>query len=183
MTADPLRLSFVIACAPDHAFDVWTTRFTQWWPSGHSASGDPDTMVTLEPGVGGRIYERTSDGVVIAWGEVTAWEPPRRLGYLWHNCRSSTPGGSASGTTVPRGAAPTQQDGARWCPPSGSRPRRSELASVEKRHFNFDLDRTSARKCGHPDRGAGMAPGRAEHVVQECARAIDDRGLADEPRN
>jgi uncharacterized protein YndB with AHSA1/START domain len=84
VTADPLRLSFVIACAPDHAFDVWTTRFTQWWPSGHSASGDPDTAVTLEPGVGGRIYERTSDGVVIVWGEVTAWDPPHRLGYLWH---------------------------------------------------------------------------------------------------
>ena len=84
MTADPLRLSFVIACAPDHAFDVWTTKFTHWWPSGHSASGDPGTVVTLEPGLGGRIFERTPDGVEIDWGEVTAWEPPRRLGYTWH---------------------------------------------------------------------------------------------------
>ena len=69
---------------------MWTTRFTQWWPSGHSASGDPDTVVTLEPGVGGRIFERTPDGVEIDWGEVTAWEPPRRLGYLWHIGRERT---------------------------------------------------------------------------------------------
>jgi activator of Hsp90 ATPase-like protein len=38
----------------------------------------------LEPHVGGRIFERTETGAEIPWGEVTIWEPPRRLGYLWH---------------------------------------------------------------------------------------------------
>jgi hypothetical protein len=38
----------------------------------------------LEPGIGGRIYERTRSGEVHEWGEVTVWEPPARLGYLWH---------------------------------------------------------------------------------------------------
>jgi hypothetical protein len=38
----------------------------------------------LEPGIGGRIYERTRSGEEHEWGEVTVWEPPARLGYLWH---------------------------------------------------------------------------------------------------
>jgi hypothetical protein len=44
----------------------------------------------LESGVGGRIYERTSDGVEHEWGEVTLWEPPARLSYLWHLGRDRT---------------------------------------------------------------------------------------------
>ena len=77
----PLQLSFDVACPPEHAFAVWTERISTWWPADHSVAGG---AVVLEPGVGGRIYERTDDGMEIAWGEVTVWEPPRRLGYLWH---------------------------------------------------------------------------------------------------
>ena len=81
---DPLRITREIRCSPEHAFDVWTTRLSTWWPKGHSASGDPDTVVTLEPHLGGRIFERTPDGREIDWGEITEWSPPRRLGYRWH---------------------------------------------------------------------------------------------------
>ena len=45
-------------------------------------SGNPDEIV-LEARPGGQIYE-TSAGVKHPWGEVTVWEPPRRLAYLWH---------------------------------------------------------------------------------------------------
>lgn len=83
MMIDPLELAFDIDCPPAHAFEVWTTRFGQWWPRDHSVSGDP-TAVVLEPRVGGRIYERVADGTEIDWGEVTAWEPPVRLAYVWH---------------------------------------------------------------------------------------------------
>src|SRR5262249_43002769 len=41
-------------------------------------------IVTFEPRPGGRIYERTPGGREHDWGEVLAWEPPRRLVYLWH---------------------------------------------------------------------------------------------------
>ena len=38
----------------------------------------------LRAAPGGRIYERTSEGLEYEWGEVLAWEPPHRLAYLWH---------------------------------------------------------------------------------------------------
>lgn len=87
---DPLRLTYEVACGPAHAFDVWTNRFSIWWPKGHSVSGHPDTEVVFEPRLGGRIFERSPDGTEIEWGEVTAWDPPRRLGYLWHIRRDRT---------------------------------------------------------------------------------------------
>ncbi|HEY7947054.1 MAG TPA: SRPBCC domain-containing protein, partial [Acidimicrobiales bacterium] len=74
-------------CPAEHAFETWVTRFSSWWPKGHSVSGNPDTTVVLEPGVGGRIFERTPAGTEIDWGEITHWDPPRRLGYLWHISR------------------------------------------------------------------------------------------------
>jgi uncharacterized protein YndB with AHSA1/START domain len=63
---------------------VWTRRFDAWWPPDHTATGRADARAVLEPRAGGRIYERTSDGIEHDWGEVTVWEPPHRLGYLWH---------------------------------------------------------------------------------------------------
>lgn len=84
MTTEPLELVFTVACSPEHAFEVWANRTSLWWPHGHSVSGDRDLTVTIEPRAGGRIYERTPEGVEHEWGEVLTWEPPRRLVYLWH---------------------------------------------------------------------------------------------------
>jgi hypothetical protein len=80
---EPLRVAFTVHCPAAHAFGAWAEDFGSWWPRGHSVSGDPAAVV-LEPRLGGRIFERTSSGAEIAWGEVTVWEPPRRLGYVWH---------------------------------------------------------------------------------------------------
>lgn len=92
---DPLRIAFDVACPVEHAFSTWTTRMSTWWPNHHTVSGDPGTDVVLEPGVGGRIYEQTTDGVEHVWGVITIWEPPTRLGYRWHLGR-----GAAEATDV-----------------------------------------------------------------------------------
>jgi hypothetical protein len=77
-------MRFTVDCPAAHAFTVWTARISAWWPADHTVGGVPGLEVVLEPGVGGRIFERSPDGVEQDWGEVTVWEPPRRLGYLWH---------------------------------------------------------------------------------------------------
>jgi uncharacterized protein YndB with AHSA1/START domain len=81
---DPIRLAFDVACPPDHAFAVWTADIDRWWPADHTVTGTADLTVILEPRAGGRIFERTPAGIEHDWGEVTIWEPPSRLGYLWH---------------------------------------------------------------------------------------------------
>ena len=80
----PLRISFEVACPAEHAFAVWTSRIGTWWPPDHTVSGEADLTVVLEGVVGGRIFERTSEGVEHDWGTVTIWEPPTTLGYSWH---------------------------------------------------------------------------------------------------
>jgi uncharacterized protein YndB with AHSA1/START domain len=77
-------MSFDVNCTPEHAFAVWTASIGTWWPADHTVTGEAGLTVVLQPGVGGRIYERTSDGTEHDWGEVTAWDPPARLVYLWH---------------------------------------------------------------------------------------------------
>jgi uncharacterized protein YndB with AHSA1/START domain len=83
----PLRISFDVACGADQAFELWTSRIGTWWPRDHTVSGEKATVI-LEAGVGGRILERTADGVEHEWGKVKRWEPPTRLGYTWYLGRS-----------------------------------------------------------------------------------------------
>jgi uncharacterized protein YndB with AHSA1/START domain len=92
--SDVLTLAFDVDCSVEHAFEVWTSRIGSWWPPDHTMTG-PEATVVLESGVGGRIYERGADGLEHDWGEVTVWEPPARLSYLWH-----IGGGRADATDV-----------------------------------------------------------------------------------
>jgi hypothetical protein len=81
---EPLKFSFVVECGVEHAFTTWTSRTSSWWPISHTVTSEPGLQVVFEGRPGGRIYERTPAGLEIEWGEITVWEPPHRLGYLWH---------------------------------------------------------------------------------------------------
>ena len=81
---EPIEIQFEVACSPEHAFDTWANKTSAWWPRSHSITSATGLMVTIEPRVGGRIFERTPQGAEHDWGEVLAWEPPNRLAYLWH---------------------------------------------------------------------------------------------------
>jgi uncharacterized protein YndB with AHSA1/START domain len=105
MGIEPLRMAFTVDCPAARAFTVWTERISAWWPADHTVSGATGLDVVLEPGVGGRIFERTPEGVEHDWGEVTVWEPPRRLGYLWHLRRDRADATEVEITFTERGGA------------------------------------------------------------------------------
>jgi hypothetical protein len=81
---EPLRIAFDVRCPREHAFRIWTTRLSTWWPADHTVSGEPGADIVLESRVGGRIFERTAAGEVHEWGEIVVWDPPHRFGYLWY---------------------------------------------------------------------------------------------------
>jgi uncharacterized protein YndB with AHSA1/START domain len=105
---EPIRLSFEVDCPVDHAFEVWTERIAQWWPRDHTVSAADDLEVVLEGRAGGRIFERRSSGLEHDWGEVTAWDPPNRLGYTWHINRDRSDATDVEIRFLPHGDAATR---------------------------------------------------------------------------
>lgn len=76
--------SIIVGLVVERVFQIWTEQIRAWWPTGHSLSGDPRTQVFIEGKVGGRFYERASNGTEYDWGAVTVWEPPHRLAFTWY---------------------------------------------------------------------------------------------------
>jgi uncharacterized protein YndB with AHSA1/START domain len=84
MTIEPIHQTVTVQCGLDRAFDVFTTRMGDWWPvRGHSMGEDQIESIVIEGRVGGRIWERWRNGEEASWGEVTVWDPPRRLALAW----------------------------------------------------------------------------------------------------
>lgn len=105
---EPIELSFDVRAPADHAFAVWTRDLGRWWPIDHTATGEDGLTITLEPRVGGRIFERTRDGRESDWGEIVVWEPPRRFVYRWFLRRTA-----AEATEVEIRFVPTAGDATR----------------------------------------------------------------------
>ena len=75
--------SVTVSATLDHAFRVFTERFTSWWPPGYHIGEVEMAEAVLEPRAGGRWYERGVDGSECDWGTVLAWDPPRRVLLAW----------------------------------------------------------------------------------------------------
>ena len=67
------------SASPEHAFATYTGRIGEWWDARYTANADTLEAVTIEPHVGGRVFATHSDLGKDDWGEVTVWEPGRRL--------------------------------------------------------------------------------------------------------
>lgn len=85
---DPIIKTVIVNAAPEVAFDIFVNRIAKWWPlDGHAVSagkGKPALAVTIEPRVGGAIYETMFDGTRADWGRVEVFEPGQKLSFTWH---------------------------------------------------------------------------------------------------
>ncbi len=91
---EAIHKTLVVNCDPERAFQVFTREIGSWWPLAmHSIGEDKVSEVVFEERVGGRIFERHSDGGEGEWGRVVEWDPPRRFVMSWY------PGGEPADAT------------------------------------------------------------------------------------
>lgn len=87
-TSDVATVTVVVRAEVGLAFQVFSEEIDTWWRTGprfrigRRAVG----RLTFEAGVGGRLFEtyETAAGTKThVSGNVTVWEPPRRLAFEW----------------------------------------------------------------------------------------------------
>jgi Activator of Hsp90 ATPase homolog 1-like protein len=74
-----VTLEYTLRCDAGQAFATYAGRIAEWWDPRYSANAETLEGVTIERRVGGRIYATHGDEGEHDWGEVTVWEPGRRL--------------------------------------------------------------------------------------------------------
>ena len=79
----PVRKTIRVNAPIAHAFEVFTSGLTRWWPHNHSVGKKPIQKVLMEPRLGGRWLEISEDGTETSVATVTLWEPPHRLVLVW----------------------------------------------------------------------------------------------------
>ena len=90
-TPPPLSFAIRAPCPPKRAFQYFTRDIHKWWPLQEFSVAQADArVVTMEPAVGGRIYETDKDGTERLWGTIKEWVPPHRLAFSWHPGRNAS---------------------------------------------------------------------------------------------
>lgn len=89
--AEPIRHAVTVGLEPAEAFDLFTAGMGTWWPvedysravSEFAADDVSVERLEFEPRLRGSIFEYMSDGRILPWAQVIAWEPPRRVVMAW----------------------------------------------------------------------------------------------------
>lgn len=101
----PIVRSISVSWAPAEAFRRFTADFAKWWPARtHSIGGECLECIVFECKLGGLIYEQHVDGRRFQWGEVRAWDPPRRVRFAWHPSRDKSTAQDVELTFHPEGS-------------------------------------------------------------------------------
>ena len=84
----PVVKSIDVRRSAADAFRIFTEQISVWWPMAthtraKTADGEVTVRVTVEPRVGGRVYETLDDGRELDWGEVSAFEPGVLFAMQW----------------------------------------------------------------------------------------------------
>src|SRR6266700_4262698 len=87
----PVRKQVLVKTPIEHAFEVFTSGLSRWWPTTHGVGNKPIEKVMLEPRLGGRWLEIATDGTETPVATIVVWEPPHRFVMLWQINAQWTP--------------------------------------------------------------------------------------------
>jgi uncharacterized protein YndB with AHSA1/START domain len=82
-TATSVHSSILVDAPIERAFSVFTEGIGTWFPSEYNLLAVDIAERVFEPRVGGRVYDRGTDGSECSWGRVLAYEPPDRVVISW----------------------------------------------------------------------------------------------------
>ncbi len=83
-SGDAATVTVAVAVDPAVAFEIFTREIDLWWKRGPAYRRVlRGGVVSIEPRVGGRVFESDDAGRVAEMGSVTLWDPPRRLVLDW----------------------------------------------------------------------------------------------------
>jgi uncharacterized protein YndB with AHSA1/START domain len=83
VTGVDVQRSVTVEVPIERAFEVFTAGFDRWWPRTHHIAAVEMAEAVLEPRLGGRWFERGTDGSECEWGRVLAWDPPTHVAVSW----------------------------------------------------------------------------------------------------
>ncbi len=97
---------------PQLAFEVFTAGIQTWWNPGHHVLPGTLKTMTVEPFVGGRLWDENTDGDTCTWGRVLVWEPGQAFVFSWLvGTDWAVPGPDAPGSRVTVTFTPTADGG------------------------------------------------------------------------
>jgi uncharacterized protein YndB with AHSA1/START domain len=96
---EPIHATVTVREEPALAFELFTQRLDTWWPlerfsrsaDDFEGQGVKAERIEFQGRVGGRVLEHLSNGQVLPWAEVLAWEPPARLVLAWKPNSTANP--------------------------------------------------------------------------------------------
>ncbi|MBX3480178.1 MAG: SRPBCC domain-containing protein [Caulobacter sp.] len=81
--ASRVLVSVRVRATPDRAFEVFTREIALWWQPNPEFAFTPRSPGQMAFEDQARLVERLPSGKVFEVGQVTAWEPGRRLAFGW----------------------------------------------------------------------------------------------------
>lgn len=80
-----IRKAIRVERSPEVVFRVFTEEIGKWWPlkEGFSFGGEKAKDIFIEGRVGGRFFERFTDGTEFEVGRITAFRPPHVVAFTW----------------------------------------------------------------------------------------------------
>jgi uncharacterized protein YndB with AHSA1/START domain len=87
----PIRQTVTVRSDPERAFDLFTNQMGTWWPVESYSRAVSEfehedvkvAQLVFQARMGGSILERLTDGRILPWAEVIAWQPPHRVLLFW----------------------------------------------------------------------------------------------------